>query len=158
MTSSLKVGLPILSAVATAPAAISAIICARRAWKGSGAIIAIPGRIAPIQVTSFGRLCGRLSDIVFKPQSGLQKLNSVPSVGSVALIFGLSFFLGLAFEESFAHGGPRRPGGIRTFPLLALLGGALYLFDSARAIAFTGGLLILGAWLLIYYREHLGEQ
>ena len=82
---------------------------------------------------------------------------SVPSIVDFALLLGLSFFLGLAFEDVFAHAGTKRPGGIRTFPVLALLGGVLYLFDPVRLVAFTGGLLVLGAWLLAYYRERLHE-
>jgi uncharacterized membrane protein (DUF4010 family) len=81
-----------------------------------------------------------------------------PSPISVALLLGLSFFLGLAFEEFFAHTDERRPGGIRTFPMLALAGGTLYLFDTQHFIPFTGGLLVLGAWLLIYYRAHVTEH
>ncbi len=83
---------------------------------------------------------------------------TAPSPTSVALLLGLSFFLGLAFEEFFAHTDERRPGGIRTFPLLALAGGALYLFDSARFVPFTGGLLVLGAWLFVYYGAHVSEH
>ena len=51
-------------------------------------------------------------------------MTTEPSVTSVVLLFALSFFLGLAFEDFFARTGTRRPGGIRTFPLLALAGGA----------------------------------
>src|ERR1700761_278573 len=83
---------------------------------------------------------------------------ATPSPASVALLIGLSFFLGLAFEEFFAHTDERRPGGIRTFPLLALVGGGLYLFDQAHLIPFTGGLVVLGAWLFIYYKEHVKEH
>ncbi len=83
---------------------------------------------------------------------------TAPSPTSVALLLGLSFFLGLAFEEFFAHTDERRPGGIRTFPLLALAGGVLYLFDPARFVPFTGGLLVLGAWLFVYYGAHVSEH
>ena len=83
---------------------------------------------------------------------------STPSPTSVGLLLGLSFFLGLAFEDFFAHTGSRRPGGIRTFPMLALAGGVLYLFDPAHFIPFTGGLLVLGAWLVVYYQSHLREH
>jgi uncharacterized membrane protein (DUF4010 family) len=79
-----------------------------------------------------------------------------PSPASVALLLGLSFFLGLAFEDFFAQSRRRRPGGIRTFPMLALAGGVLYLLDPSRFIPFTGGLLILGAWLIVYYRAYVG--
>ena len=83
---------------------------------------------------------------------------TAPSPTSVALLLGLSFFLGLAFEEFFAHTDERRPGGIRTFPLLALAGGALYLLDPVHFLPFTAGLLVLGAWLFVYYGAHVSEH
>src|SRR4029077_15115198 len=46
---------------------------------------------------------------------------------------------------------------IRTFPMLALAGGMLYLLEPAHGIAFTAGLLVLRAWLVMYYRTHLAE-
>jgi len=83
---------------------------------------------------------------------------AAPSPTSVALLFGLSFFLGLAYEDFFSHSNQKRPGGVRTFPMLALAGGVLYLFDPTHFIPFTGGLLVLGAWLVVYYRAHIGQQ
>jgi len=80
-----------------------------------------------------------------------------PSPASVALLLGLSFFLGLAYEDFFSRSNTRRPGGVRTFPMLALAGGALYLFDREHFIPFTGGLLVLGAWLFAYYHAHVRE-
>jgi len=89
----------------------------------------------------------------------LHDLITAPSLPiGLALLLGLSFFLGLAFEDFFAHVAQRRPGGIRTFPLLALAGGALYLIDTAHVVAFTAGLLVLGACLAVYYRTHMGEK
>jgi uncharacterized membrane protein (DUF4010 family) len=81
-----------------------------------------------------------------------------PSLTSAGLLLGLSLFLGLAFEGFFAHAKATRPGGIRTFPLLAVGGGLLYLFDPTHFIPFTAGLAVLGAWLAIYYRLHIGEE
>src|SRR5580700_11925222 len=82
---------------------------------------------------------------------------TTPSPAHLALLLGLSFFLGLAFEEYFAHTDTRRPGGIRTLPMLALAGGVLYLFDPVHFVPFTAGLLVLGAWLAIFYRRHIGD-
>jgi uncharacterized membrane protein (DUF4010 family) len=79
---------------------------------------------------------------------------SVPPVSHFALLLGLSFFFGLAFEEYYRTGGSR-PGGIRTFPLLAISGGALYLLDRARLLPLSIGLLLLGAWLCLWYRDQL---
>jgi uncharacterized membrane protein (DUF4010 family) len=83
---------------------------------------------------------------------------AAPSPTSVGLLLGLSFFLGLAFEDFFARDDIRRPGGVRTFPMLALAGGVLYLFDPAHFLPFTGGLLVLGAWLVVYYFAHVREH
>ncbi len=81
----------------------------------------------------------------------------VPLAVDFAFLLGLSFFLGFAFEDVCARTGVRRPGGVRTFPMLSLAGGILYLLDSAHFVPFTTGLLIVGAWLLVYYREHISE-
>jgi uncharacterized membrane protein (DUF4010 family) len=83
---------------------------------------------------------------------------SPPSPTTVALFLGLSLFLGLAFEDFFATDEPKRPGGIRTFPMLAFAGGILYVFDPAHLVPFTGGLIILGIWLAIFYSRHLQEK
>jgi uncharacterized membrane protein (DUF4010 family) len=80
-----------------------------------------------------------------------------PSLTGVALLLGLSLFLGLAFEDFFARGGVKRPGGIRTFPMLAFAGGLLYLLDPTHFVPFTGGLVVLGLWLAIFYRQQVGE-
>jgi uncharacterized membrane protein (DUF4010 family) len=81
-----------------------------------------------------------------------------PSVAGFALLLGLSFFLGLAVEEVYTRAGERRPGGIRTFPILALGGGVLYLLDPERLLPFTGGLLVLGALLVAYYARRIAER
>jgi len=65
--------------------------------------------------------------------------------------------MGLAFEDFFAKAPGKRPGGIRTFPMLALAGGILYLFDPVHLVPFTGGLLVLGAWLTVFYSDHIRE-
>lgn len=80
-----------------------------------------------------------------------------PSLTSLALLLGLSFFFGLAFEEFYGQSGSPRPGGIRTFPLLAIAGGMLYLLEPEHLSAVIAGLLVLGAWLLVYYRHHLKD-
>ncbi len=79
----------------------------------------------------------------------------VSPVTGFALTLGLSFFFGLAFEDFYARSGESRPGGIRTFPLLALTGGALYLLDTSRLLPLVAGLLLLGAWLVVYYHDRV---
>ena len=83
---------------------------------------------------------------------------TAPSPTGVALLLGLSFFLGLAFEDFFAQVTQKPPGGIRTFPMLALAGGMLYLLEPAHGVAFTAGLIVLGAWLVVYYCMHVAAQ
>jgi uncharacterized membrane protein (DUF4010 family) len=75
-----------------------------------------------------------------------------------ALLLGLALFFGLAFEDYHARAGLQRPGGIRTFPLLALSGGVLFLLDPDRKLPLVAGLLILGAWLYASYRRQLRER
>jgi len=65
----------------------------------------------------------------------------------LALLLALALFLGLAFEEVYKRDQRNNPGGIRTFPLLALSGAMLYLIEPDQALAFVAGLLALGAWL-----------
>jgi len=80
-----------------------------------------------------------------------------PSIVSLLLLLGLGFFFGLAFEEFYARAGQRRPGGVRSFPLLALAGALLYRLDPAHLLPLSAGLLALSAWLTCFYWRHLGE-
>lgn len=74
------------------------------------------------------------------------------------LLLGLALFFGLAYE-GFYHAAARKPpGGIRTFPLLAVLGAGLYLIEPKQALAFIAGLLVLGLWLFIYYRALVAQR
>jgi uncharacterized membrane protein (DUF4010 family) len=81
----------------------------------------------------------------------------VPALTNLALLLGLSFFFGLAFEDFYSRRGEARPGGVRTFPLLAVIGGVLYLLDPTH-IAVATGVVVLGAWLFAYYRAALAER
>ena len=72
--------------------------------------------------------------------------------GRLALAVGLAVFMGLAFEETYKKDERSSPGGIRTFPMLAMGGATLYLIDPAHALAFVAGLLGLAAWLHAYLR------
>jgi uncharacterized membrane protein (DUF4010 family) len=74
-----------------------------------------------------------------------------------ALLLGLGFFFGLAFEEHYAQAKQVRPGGVRRFPLLALIGGLLYRLDPVRCVPLSAGLFVLGAWLACYYWRHADD-
>jgi uncharacterized membrane protein (DUF4010 family) len=84
-------------------------------------------------------------------------MTTAPPILQLLLLVALGFFLGLAFEEFHVRSHQKRPGGVRTFPLLALLGALLYRLDPTHFIPFSVGLLALSAWLTCYYWQHLGE-
>jgi hypothetical protein len=67
--------------------------------------------------------------------------------GRLALAIGLAAFIGLAFEEVYKREDRSAPGGVRTFPMLALSGAMLYLIEPQQALAFVVGLIALAFWL-----------
>ena len=73
--------------------------------------------------------------------------------GRLALAFGLAVFLGLAFEEVYKREDRSSPGGVRTFPMLAVSSAMLYLIEPQHALAFIAGLLALALWLHAYLRN-----
>jgi uncharacterized membrane protein (DUF4010 family) len=75
----------------------------------------------------------------------------------LALVLGLGFFFGLAFEDFYRRNGATRPGGIRTFPLLALIGAGLQAISPGNPLPLCTGLAILGGLLGLYYWQHLAE-
>jgi uncharacterized membrane protein (DUF4010 family) len=81
-----------------------------------------------------------------------------PLIPDFLLLFGLSLFFGLAFEEFHAVTGERRPGGVRTFPLLALAGGVLYQLEPRHLLLVGLGVIALSAWLYAYYRVAVTER
>ena len=80
-----------------------------------------------------------------------------PPILQLLLLIGLGFFLGLAFEEFHACTNQKRPGGVRSFPLLALAGALLYRLDPTHLLPLSVGLLALSGWLTCYYWRHLDE-
>jgi uncharacterized membrane protein (DUF4010 family) len=87
---------------------------------------------------------------------GIAMTMNAPVAGFL-LLLGLGFFFGLAFEEFNTQSGRARPGGVRSFPLLALAGALLYRLDTVHLLPVTAGLVVLGAWLTCYYWRHIGE-
>ncbi len=77
---------------------------------------------------------------------------------SYAVLLALALFFGFAFEEFYGGENATAPGGVRTLPLLALLGAALYLIEPKYALAFIAGLLIVGSWVFIYLRTALASD
>ena len=85
------------------------------------------------------------------------EMATAPPILRLLLLVALGFFLGFAFEDFHARAHQKRPGGIRSFPLLALTGALLYRLDPAHFIPLSVGLLALSAWLTCYYWRHLHE-
>lgn len=79
-------------------------------------------------------------------------LSPLELVGRLALAVGLAVFLGLAFEETYKSEQRAIPGGIRSFPMLAMAGAMLYLIEPSHALAFIAGLPMLAAWLYAFLR------
>jgi uncharacterized membrane protein (DUF4010 family) len=65
----------------------------------------------------------------------------------LALVAALAIFMGLAFEETYKREDRSPPGGIRSFPMLAIGGAMLYLIEPHYAAAFIAGLLGVALWL-----------
>ena len=85
-------------------------------------------------------------------------MQDLPPLTNLGLLLGLSLFLGLAVEDYFSRSQSDLPGGIRTFPLLALAGGGLYLLDRQHVVPFVVGLAVLGVWLSTFYRQRIGDD
>jgi hypothetical protein len=73
--------------------------------------------------------------------------------GRLALALALAVFLGLTFEEVYKREEKSLPGGVRTFPMLALAGAMLYLIESRQGLAFIVGLIALAIWLYAFLRQ-----
>lgn len=85
-------------------------------------------------------------------------LSSVVNPQNLLLLLGLSFFLGLAYEDLYGRGQLHHPGGVRTFPLLSMSGVCLFLLEPRYGLVFAAGLVILGLWLLAYYQYDLNHS
>ncbi len=78
-----------------------------------------------------------------------------PDVFKIILVLFLSFLVGLEREEHKAAGGSYSFGGVRTFPLIALLGYSIALLSGSQLLPVTIGLLVIGAFLLLSYWHKL---
>jgi hypothetical protein len=70
----------------------------------------------------------------------------------LTLALALALFLGLAFEEVYKSEQRSIPGGIRSFPMLALTGAMLGLVEPSHALAFVAGLVVIALWLHAFTR------
>jgi uncharacterized membrane protein (DUF4010 family) len=75
--------------------------------------------------------------------------------GEILLVLFLSFLIGLEREEQKVISEQYRFGGVRTFPLLGLLGYALCVFSEGNFILPAVGFAVVGAFLWQSYRHKL---
>ena len=68
----------------------------------------------------------------------------------LVLVFFLSFLIGLEREE-LKQSGRRAFGGVRTFPLLGLVGYAIAFLSKGNLVAMLMGLFVVAAFMLVSY-------
>ncbi len=81
-----------------------------------------------------------------------------PEGVKIVLTLFLCFLIGLEREEhrSSPHDGPRYSfGGVRTFPLIGLIGYAMALLSGAQLLPLTAGFVVIGAFLWLSYQHKL---
>ena len=76
----------------------------------------------------------------------LGELTSIEVAGRLGLALAMAVFLGLAFEGVYKLDRRGNPGGIRTFPLLAMLGALLFLLQPSSLLPFVTGLGAVALW------------
>jgi len=75
----------------------------------------------------------------------------------ILLVLFLSFLLGLEREGRKAQAGHYIFGGVRTFPLIGLLGYALALLAGREVLPLALGFVVVGAFLLVSYLHKLAS-
>src|SRR5208337_1931489 len=73
----------------------------------------------------------------------------------IVLVLFLSFLIGLEQEEHKVTAGSYSFGGVRTFPLIGLIGYSLALLSGKQLLALTVGFLVIAAFLLLSYWHKL---
>jgi uncharacterized membrane protein (DUF4010 family) len=78
--------------------------------------------------------------------------------GKILLVLALSFLIGLEREEHKATGEQYSFGGVRTFPLIGLIGYALALLSEGQLLPVTLGFAVVGGFLMVSYRFKLSNS
>lgn len=74
-----------------------------------------------------------------------------PQAVQIALVLFLSFLIGLEREEHRAAGGAYSFGGVRTFPLIGLIGYSIALVSGAQMLLLAVGFMVVAGFLLLSY-------
>jgi uncharacterized membrane protein (DUF4010 family) len=80
-----------------------------------------------------------------------------PEVLKIVLVLFLSFLIGLEREEHKAAVGSYSFGGVRTFPLIGLIGYSIALLSGAQLLPLTVGFLVIAGFLLLSYWHKLSS-
>ena len=80
-----------------------------------------------------------------------------PDVLKIVLVLFLSFLIGLEREEHKAAGGSYSFGGVRTFPLIGLIGYSIALLSGTQLLPLTVGFLVIAGFLLLSYWHKLSS-
>jgi len=81
-----------------------------------------------------------------------------PEVFQIILVLFLSFLIGLEREEHKATAGTYSFGGVRTFPLIGLIGYSLALIAGGQLLPLTIGFLVIAGFLLLSYWHKLATE
>jgi uncharacterized membrane protein (DUF4010 family) len=81
-----------------------------------------------------------------------------PEGAKILLVLALSFLIGLDREEHKAAGEQYSFGGVRTFPLIGLIGYALALLAEGQLLPVTLGFAVVAGFLIVSYRYKLSTS
>jgi uncharacterized membrane protein (DUF4010 family) len=81
-----------------------------------------------------------------------------PEAVKILLVLFLSFLIGLEREEHKAAAGHYAFGGVRTFPLIGLIGYSVALLSGTQLVPLTLGFLVVGSFLLLSYWHKLSSS
>ena len=80
-----------------------------------------------------------------------------PDALKIFLVLFLSFLIGLEREEHKSERGTYLFGGVRTFPLIGLIGYSIALISGTQLLPLTIGLLVVAGFLLLSYWHKLSS-
>ena len=81
-----------------------------------------------------------------------------PEAAKIVLVLFLSFLIGLEREEHKITAGSYSFGGVRTFPLIGLIGFSMALISGPQMLPVTLGFIVIGAFLLLSYWHKISSS
>src|SRR5437016_4710688 len=98
-------------------------------------------------------LCYPGPDRLMDPYHGLP-----PEGVKIVLVLSLSFLIGLEREEHKTSAESYSFGGVRTFPLIGLIGYALAFLSGSQLLPVALGFAVVGGFLMLSYRHKLSSS